>query len=211
MHETSISIQSEKFDVTELILDIEKLYVETFSTQELIAIIRFYRTPEGATLLSKTPTLLTRSIAVAQKKAVTIATEVTDTPQQELKAEYIQKAKEVLLGIGEAAVAYHEFYKRLPQSAPPVPATVPRGSKYMPLADEWKQGGWRDLDFTLNQPLHYSYNMSVTADVISIRARGDLNGNGRVSEIVLSGKLMTVDGETKLVFEEGPKENNAGE
>ena len=81
--------------------------------------------------------------------------------------------------------------KRKLASFPPVPKTVPRGTKYSSTPDDWTP--WAPLHFQMDEPQYYQYEVRAARDGLSadVIARGDLEGNGKASELRLH---VTVDG-----------------
>jgi hypothetical protein len=74
-------------------------------------------------------------------------------------------------------------------SLPSVPASVPRGEAYQTTAEEWKS--WGAIRFTLTQPQRFQYEVVAAKDGKSAQviARGDLDGDGELSERRLSIEL----------------------
>jgi type IV pilus assembly protein PilA len=70
-------------------------------------------------------------------------------------------------------------------SFPPVPKTIPRGTKYQSTPADWKP--WDALKFEMDQPQYYQYEVRASKDGNSadILARGDLDGDGKSSEFRL--------------------------
>ena len=75
-------------------------------------------------------------------------------------------------------------------SFPPVPTTIPRGVKYQSMPSDWK--AWEPLRFTMDAPQYYQYEVRASKDGSSadIFARGDLDGDGKPSELQLH---ITID------------------
>ena len=67
----------------------------------------------------------------------------------------------------------------------PTPRTVPRGVKYQSDHDDWRP--WDRLRFELTAPQYYQYEIKAAKDGKSaeIVARGDLNGDGKTSQLSL--------------------------
>lgn len=93
---------------------------------------------------------------------------------------------------------------QLCKSATPVPAAVPKGNKYMPLASGGDfdtgdaQTGWKCLRFTMTSPIYYQYSYNQGGGYLApsvnpgptgfeAAARGDINGDGVTSLFVLTG------------------------
>ncbi len=100
--------------------------------------------------------------------------------------------------LGEARATLHGIAKReveafrdLPPgkrklaSLPAVPKEVPHGMKYQSAASDWKP--WSALKFSLGAPQYFQYEVVASKDGkhASIIARGDLNGDGKSSELTL--------------------------
>lgn len=74
---------------------------------------------------------------------------------------------------------------RFPPSAPPTPAQVPSGAKFRPDASTWGHPTWKALHFEMEMPMYYSYEIITSKDgrTATVRAHGDLDGNGKLSTI----------------------------
>lgn len=72
---------------------------------------------------------------------------------------------------------------RFPPSARPVPQEVPRGTTYQSTSSDWI-GTWLTIGFRLSEPQRYSYEVvtAPTGASATVRARGDLDGDGINSE-----------------------------
>jgi type IV pilus assembly protein PilA len=81
-------------------------------------------------------------------------------------------------------------------SLPPVPATIPRGTKYQSSPDDWK--AWDLLKFSFAEPQYFQYEVVAAKDgkTAIIYARGDLDGDGTASEFRLP---ISVDPKTGAV------------
>ena len=79
--------------------------------------------------------------------------------------------------------------KKKLQSFPPVPPSLPRGTKYQTSEKEW--AAWSPLHFTMDQPQYYQYEVRAAKDGESaeVIARGDLNGDGKTSSFVITIKV----------------------
>ena len=68
-------------------------------------------------------------------------------------------------------------------SVGPTPKTIPRGMKYQSTRDDWKP--WDRLRFELDAPQYFQYEIKAAKDGKSaeIIARGDLNGDGKSSQL----------------------------
>jgi hypothetical protein len=75
--------------------------------------------------------------------------------------------------------------KRKLSSLPPVPKEVPHGMKYQSAPSEWKR--WEAVKFSLQGPQYFQYEVVASKDGkrAEIIARGDLNGDGKSSELKL--------------------------
>lgn len=109
---------------------------------------------------------------------------------------YIADAKtaEARNTIGQIAKDYAAWYemedgkpraKKKLMSFPPVPKTVPVGTKYQSSPADWKT--WAPLRFSMDAPQYYQYEVRAAKDGNSadIFARGDLDGDGKQSEFKL--------------------------
>lgn len=87
------------------------------------------------------------------------------------------------------AEASHSKKPRKLTSFPPVPATVPRGEPYQSKPEDWK--GWASIQFGLSQPQRFQYEVVAAKDGKSAQviARGDLDGDGELSERKLTIEL----------------------
>jgi hypothetical protein len=94
-------------------------------------------------------------------------------------------------------------------SFPAVPKEVPRGVAYQSTPADWK--GWEELRFQMDGPQRYQYEIKAAKDGKSadIIARGDLDGDGKTSEIKLH---VEVDPRThSLVIPSLPTESDGDE
>jgi type IV pilus assembly protein PilA len=75
--------------------------------------------------------------------------------------------------------------KRKLASFPPVPKTIPRGTRYTSTPADWK--AWDALHFQIDQPQFYQYEVQAAKDGRSaeVIARGDVDGDGQTSEFRL--------------------------
>ena len=136
-----------------------------------------------------------------------------------LSAAKSAEAKNTLGALTRAAIMAHErehpgpnntVIHKLCQSAPPVPATVPRGVKYQSSAQsgvDYDAGdaltGWRCLKFTMPGPQYYQYTYSAGGPYkgprrggpdpgpngFEVAAEGDLDGDGVTSLFTRVGKI----------------------
>jgi type IV pilus assembly protein PilA len=94
---------------------------------------------------------------------------------------------------------------RFPPSAPPTPAKVPSGTKFATDASTWSHPTWKALRFEMDMPVYYSYEIVTSKDgrTATVRAHGDLDGDGKLSTIertLTLGKDGTVVMDPKLVL-----------
>lgn len=96
------------------------------------------------------------------------------------------------------------------RSAKPVPAAVPKGTKYQPSSDKDKDyqtgdetTGWRCLKFEISSPSYYQYDYrkggtykgparggpNPGPNGFEVSAEGDLDGDGKTSLFTLTGKI----------------------
>jgi hypothetical protein len=71
-------------------------------------------------------------------------------------------------------------------SFPPVPKTVPRGTKIQSTPADWKP--WAPIKFAMDRPQYYQYEVRAAknGESAEIIARGDLDGDGQTSQFKLS-------------------------
>jgi hypothetical protein len=109
------------------------------------------------------------------------------------------KSAEARNAVGQIAKDYATWWekedgkprhRRKLVSFPPVPKTIPKGTKYQSTPSDWKP--WDALRFEMDMPQYYQYEVRAAKDGNSadIFARGDLDGNGKPSEFRLH---LTVD------------------
>ncbi|MEI7893621.1 MAG: hypothetical protein WCI05_11050 [Myxococcales bacterium] len=74
---------------------------------------------------------------------------------------------------------------KFPVSAPSVPGSTEaiRGKAYTSTAANWGHASWKAIGFALHAPQRYAYSFATTPDRkhVVVRARGDLNGDGKLS------------------------------
>jgi hypothetical protein len=125
------------------------------------------------------------------------------------------EAKNTMGAITRAAVAAYERERTLPDgsithrlcgSAPSVPSSVPRGTKYQPRSDfETGDGdnGWKCLYFALSEPIRFRYTYTRGGPYkgparggpdpgpngFEVAAEGDLDGNGVTSLFTRIGQV----------------------
>ena len=85
---------------------------------------------------------------------------------------------------------------RFPQSAPRVPPEVPKADGYQSQDSDWS-GAWQDIGFSLSEAQHYSYEIETLQDRRSatIRAIGDVDGDGNPARFELTLKIKNQDGQ----------------
>jgi hypothetical protein len=105
------------------------------------------------------------------------------------------------------------------KSATPVPATIPKGTRYQPSSlsgQDFETGtsteGWKCLRFSSTTPTHYQYDYRVGGkykgpsrggpdpgpDGFEVSAEGDLDGDGVTSLFTITGKVDKVSKTVKL-------------
>jgi hypothetical protein len=124
----------------------------------------------------------------------------------------LSEAKNTVGAITRGLMSYMEMEdatghrpKRFPPSAPPTPANVPSGNKYVPDASTWSHPTWKAIRFEMVSPTYYSYEVITSKDghTATVRAHGDLDGDGKLSTIertVTIGKNGDVAVSPKLVL-----------
>jgi type IV pilus assembly protein PilA len=123
------------------------------------------------------------------------------------------EAKNSLGMMGNLAITAYERDKKLcPSASSPVPVIVPRAAKYQSAASDWevdasRNAGFACLAFSMSMPQYYQYEYRATPTGFTAIARGDLDGDGVVSEFQLEGRLE--GGQLKLaptILETNPAE-----
>jgi hypothetical protein len=125
------------------------------------------------------------------------------------------EVKNCLGQIAKDAAVAHERDGRLCASASrPVPADVSllRGRKYQSQSADWDvdkppNAGFACLDFSLNAPQYYQYRYEATATSFLAGGRGDLDGDGDLSNFTITGEVR--DGRLMLspsIEESDPEE-----
>ncbi|HYQ14260.1 MAG TPA: hypothetical protein VEQ58_00825 [Polyangiaceae bacterium] len=92
-------------------------------------------------------------------------------------------------------------------SLPAVPSAVPHGTKYQSSAADWKP--WASIHFAITEPQYFQYEVVAAKDGKSadLIARGDIDGDGELSEFRLKlvvekdGRLMAKPLEEKQPLE----------
>ena len=117
------------------------------------------------------------------------------------------EAKNTLGQIAKLAVAAYEADSLSPDGAekrrlcPSATATVPvsaaaiSGKKYQSTSAEWQKdaaanAGFACLKFEMTSPQYFQYDYAATASTFTVRARGDLNGDGKLSTFELKGQIV---------------------
>jgi hypothetical protein len=100
--------------------------------------------------------------------------------QQAKTAEARNVLAQIGLSYGRSLQAEPKRPKKL-VSLPAVPATVPRGVAYQSSPEDWK--AWAPIAFSLSAAHRYQYEVVAAKDGKSaeLRARGDLDGDGKAS------------------------------
>ena len=76
-----------------------------------------------------------------------------------------------------------------PPSAPRTPATVPAGVAVVDPPGTWSHATWQALGFSIEDPHRYSYEFVNRRTSFSIRAYGDLDGDGTLSTFERNGRM----------------------
>jgi hypothetical protein len=126
----------------------------------------------------------------------------------------LAEAKSTVGAVSRDLVAYMEMENvtgkratRFPPSAPLTPAKVPSGTKYVPDGSTWSHPTWKAIRFEMDMPCYYSYEIVTSRDgkTATVRAHGDLNGDGKLSTIertLTIGKDGAVTMSPKLVLQD---------
>lgn len=109
--------------------------------------------------------------------------------------QYVRSSKtaEARSSLAQIASAYEAYWindaqtnpakaKNRISALPAVPPKVPHGTKYQSQASDW--AAWQLIGFSMDQPQYYQYEVVASKDGKSgaIVARGDLDGDGVLSE-----------------------------
>ena len=80
---------------------------------------------------------------------------------------------------------------RFPGSAPRTPKDVPAGTKFVSDAKTWNHASWRAIGFQLEEPQFYSYEYETATNGkrATVRAHGDLDGDGVTSRFELTVEI----------------------
>ncbi len=127
-----------------------------------------------------------------------------------LTAAKTAEARATIMAIALELRRYAEEHGRFPRSAPPVPKQIPHGVKYQSLDDEWGDKSWLALGFRIYEPQYYSYEFETSKDGkhVTVRAHGDLDGDGVQSRFELelvrqaSGEVVSHE----VIKEQDPSE-----
>jgi hypothetical protein len=130
--------------------------------------------------------------------------------EQEAKA-LSQEARINVAALANALVklAHEKPHARgpvFPPAPPAVPASVPHAAAHAPTDDEFSHPTWTALGFAPKEPFRYQYEIVVSHDRrrATVRARGDLDGNGRnsVFEVVVDARPSGATASPIKVIEE---------
>jgi hypothetical protein len=145
---------------------------------------------EGVALLALGATLLAATLPVFLR---------------EVQASRLVEATEGLERIGARVLTLSEGLPpatALPEAAPLTPAEVPRGHRVTDPPGTWDHPTWRRLGFALERPHAYSFELSTVPGperaTFTVRALGDLDGDGVLSTFELPGEL-TAGGTPRLL------------
>jgi type IV pilus assembly protein PilA len=91
-------------------------------------------------------------------------------------------------------------------AAVPLDKALIANQKYQSTTGDWKQAGWSCLRFSMDGPQYYQYEYVATAsnpgavgDDFVAHARGDLNGNGILSDFTLQAEVVSQSDELTLL------------
>jgi hypothetical protein len=129
----------------------------------------------------------------AQTKLVgTLSSVAIYAVRRYLMTSKVNEAKSTVSAIARDLAAYMEMEvakgkrpSRFPPSAPATPTRVPSGDKFTPNASTWSHPTWKAIHFEMGSPMRYSYEIITSKDgrTATVRAHGDLDGNGKLSTI----------------------------
>ena len=135
--------------------------------------------------------------------------------------QYIVRSKKVeaLFVLRQLGKSYTDVFEAPPSkghprptrlhSFPAVPKEVPHGVRYASSAAEWAP--WKELNFEMSEPQFFQYEIKAAKDGKSadLIARGDLDGDGKTSELKLH---VTLDPKTHtLTVPVAPTETDGNE
>jgi type IV pilus assembly protein PilA len=100
----------------------------------------------------------------------------------------------------DAATAYERDHALCPSASRAVPVSVAtvKGQKYQSAAADWqidraRKAGFACLGFAIDTPQYYQYEYAVSRDKpgeFMAAAHGDLNGDGKISTLIVRGKVV---------------------
>lgn len=103
------------------------------------------------------------------------------------------QARTALWTISQKLMAYAVEQKppHFPRSAPKVPLQTPTGEAYQSSEQDWQQQGWKDVEFSLSEPQYYALEFETArgGQKVTVRAVGDIDGNGSESRYELDLKI----------------------
>src|SRR5262249_5777297 len=100
---------------------------------------------------------------------------------------YTADARATVAAIGRSLEAYQrerpDHRHIFPPSGKPIPKNVPRGTRRVTAEADWQAPGWKDIGFSLKEPSYYQYEFVTSFDgkKVTVRAHGDLDGDGKES------------------------------
>jgi hypothetical protein len=113
-----------------------------------------------------------------------------------LHASRIAEPLDALQRLSARAQALAEFSPQrsaYPESVPLTPAKVPRGELVTDPPGTWDHPSWRILDFAITTPHAYSFEFTSKnaeeASTFDAQAHGDLDGDGVLSTLEVSGEI----------------------
>jgi hypothetical protein len=96
-----------------------------------------------------------------------------------------------LLAVGEPS----KPTKALPPTAAPVPASVPKGLKYMSAPGDWSAPAFRCSRFALATPQYLQYEWELVSPLVGVvHAHGDLDGDGKIDVEISQEIRCTAEG-----------------
>jgi hypothetical protein len=107
-----------------------------------------------------------------------------------LLASHAAEAKSAVGVIARALVSYTEQEEatgkvrhKFPPSAPRVPRATPKGAAVTTESKDWQHASWKAIHFEMPMPQRYSYEFVTSKDgkKCTVKAHGDLNGDGKES------------------------------
>jgi hypothetical protein len=79
--------------------------------------------------------------------------------------------------------------RRIPVSIPATPAAIPGVEPLVDPAGTWDAPAWHALDFRHNGPHYYVYSLTSDRTSFTVRATGDLDGDGDQSVFSITGRI----------------------